>query len=88
MLPKGISELRTQLLRVVEDARDELPEVFLLLLRRLDEHLVELDQQVDELDAQIKQWHRNCELSQRLEKIPGVGPLTATALVASTARCA
>ena len=27
-------------------------------------------------------WHRSCEESRRLEEIPGVGPIVATALVA------
>lgn len=85
VLPKGVRALRTQLCGLVENAADELPAVFLHLMRRLYEHLMELDRQVGELEAQIKQWHRDCDLSQRLEKIPGVGPLTATALVASIA---
>jgi hypothetical protein len=40
---------------------------------------------VDEFEDQIKAWHRSCELSIGLEKIPGIGPLGATALVASIA---
>jgi transposase len=40
---------------------------------------------VGELEAQIKAWHGRSELSCRLEKIPGIGPLTASALVASIA---
>ena len=35
--------------------------------------------------AQIKAWHRSSELSRKLEKIPGIGPLGASALVASIA---
>jgi hypothetical protein len=35
--------------------------------------------------AQIVAWHRSSELSRKLEKIPGIGPLAATALVASIA---
>ena len=55
------------------------------LIERLLDHLKELDRQVDELEAQIKAWHRGSELSRKLEKIPGIGPLTASALVASIA---
>ena len=85
VLPKGICVIRSQLLMRIEKAGDTLPEVFRQLMRRLYEHFVSLDQQVNELEGQIKQWHRSCALSLRLEKIPGVGPLTATALVASIA---
>lgn len=36
-----------------------------------------------ELERQIVLWHRANEYSLRLEKIPGIGPITASALVAS-----
>ena len=49
------------------------------------DHLKELDRQVGELEAQIKAWHRRSALSQKLEKVPGIGPLGASALVASIA---
>lgn len=53
------------------------------LIDRLAEHLKELDRQVKDLEKQIIIWHRNNEHSRRLEKIPGIGPLAASALVAS-----
>ena len=46
-------------------------------------HFRELHRQVGELELQIKAWHRESTESQRLEAIPGVGPITASALVAS-----
>ena len=61
----------------------ELPGSFRLLISRLLEHLKLLHQQVDEIEGQIKAWHRASEASRRLEKVPGIGPLTATALVAT-----
>lgn len=36
-----------------------------------------------ELETQIKAWHRENPASQRLAEIPGIGPITATAMVAS-----
>jgi transposase len=53
------------------------------LFSRLFNHFRELDRQVKELDAQIQAWHREDVASQRLQEIPGIGPLTASALVAS-----
>ena len=38
---------------------------------------------MSELDAQIQFWHRQHEGSSRLAQIPGIGPITASALVAS-----
>jgi transposase len=52
-------------------------------LQRLGEHLKELDRQVDELNEQIQLWHRENAASRKLADIPGIGPITASALVAS-----
>src|SRR5262249_52518833 len=46
-------------------------------------HLRELDAAVIEWERQIVAWHRENPLSRRLDKIPGIGPLGASALVAS-----
>ena len=42
-----------------------------------------MKRQILEADRRILAWHRASELSRRLAEIPGVGPLIATALVAS-----
>jgi len=52
-------------------------------MHRLLVHLKELDRQVGELEREIQLWHRDSEVSKRLETIPGIGPITASALVAS-----
>src|SRR3546814_10912786 len=62
------------------------PLSYRVCLKRIDrllEHLRLLDQQVDEIETHIKAWHRSNELSRRLEQILGLGPITATAMVAS-----
>ena len=48
-----------------------------------DQALKELDRQVGELEVQIQLWHRANNASRKLAEIPGIGPITATALVAS-----
>jgi transposase len=68
---------------ILEEANDGLPGMMRELVARLAEHLQALDQQVAELEKQIQLWHRQSEPSQRLAAIPGIGPITATALVAS-----
>ena len=44
-----------------------------------------LKAQILEFDRLISAWHRSNETSKRLDEIPGVGPVLATALVASVA---
>ena len=83
VLPQGISHVAKRIPEIVEDAENDLPDLFRQLLVRLRTHLIKLDSQVQELNGQINAWHKSNADSQRLEKIPGFGPLTASALVAS-----
>jgi len=85
VMPKGITNVRKRVPQLVDNASGELPAAFRQLVARMLDHLKDLDRQVGELEAQIKAWHRSSELSQKLEKIPGIGPLGASALVASIA---
>jgi transposase len=83
VIPQGLSHIGKRLPEILEDAENDLPGVFRQLLFRLGEHLKELDRQVREIEAQIQSWHRQTESSQRLAEIPGIGPITASALIAS-----
>jgi transposase len=38
--------------------------------------------EIGAIEKRIHAWHRSCEDSRRLEEIPGIGPIVATALVA------
>lgn len=68
---------------LIEDANNELPGSFRPLTQRLLDHLKELYRQVDELESQIVRWHRQSETSSKLAPVPDIGPITASALVAS-----
>jgi len=83
IVPKGIGFIATRVPDLIEDASNELPGLFRQLIDRLLEHLKLLDQQVDEIEVQIKAWHRDDETSQKLQKVPGIGPITASALAAT-----
>src|SRR5688500_10801482 len=85
IIPQGISHIGERVPALLEDASNELPPALRQLIEHLTAHLKELDRQVKEFERQIIAWHRSSELSQRLEKIPGIGPLAASALVASIA---
>ena len=83
IIPQGISHISKRVPEIIEDGDNDLPGSFRLLIQRLVEHLKVLDQQVGELELEIQTWHREHEASKKLAKIPGVGPMTASALVAS-----
>lgn len=83
VIAKGIHSITKQLPQILEDAENGLPGASRELFGRLFKHFRELDCQVKELEAQIHAWHRQNPQSRRLEAVPGIGPLTASALVAS-----
>jgi transposase len=83
VIPRGITSIPRHVPQLIEDASNELPGSFRLLMQRLTDHLKELDRQVEELEMQIKAWHHANDASRRLAQIPGIGPITASALVAS-----
>jgi transposase len=79
---KGVEEL----LYVVGDPGDKrLPEIARMCVAALGAQLRRLKEQILEFDRMIMAWHRSNETSRRLDAIPGVGPMLATALVASIA---
>jgi transposase len=83
IIPIGLCNIAKRVPELIEDAANELTGSFRLLIERLMDRLKETDKQVKELEMQIKLWHRTHHESHKLEKIPGVGPITASALVAT-----
>jgi transposase len=83
VIPKGIGHITKRVPEILEDGENDLPGSFRLLIQRLVDHLKELGRQVDELEAQSQLWHNDNPASQKLAKIPGVGPMTASAMAAS-----
>jgi transposase len=75
-----------QLLGIVADASDKrLPELARACVAALGTQLGTLKAQILQFDRLIMAWHRTNEASRRLDAIPGVGPMLATALVGSVA---
>lgn len=83
VIPVGIANITRRVPALIEDASNELPSSFRLLIDRLMDHLKELHRQVGELEAQIVAWHRANAASVQLQKLPGIGPITASALAAT-----
>jgi transposase len=83
VIPQGIAHIAERVPEIIEDGANELPGLFRQLVQRLMDHLKALYRQVAEIDAEIKAWHRQIDLCRKREKRPGIGPVTATALVAT-----
>jgi transposase len=83
VIPTGLHRLFAQLPEILEDGDNGLPGLMRQTVARLRDHLRRLDQEVMDFDREIERCHRADPTSQRLADVPGIGPLTATALVAS-----
>lgn len=83
IIPAGIRSIERKVPEFLEDAENGLSGVSRALFARLLVHFRTLDRQVEELEREFNAWHRGDTASQRLQGIPGIGPLTASALVAS-----
>ena len=83
VVAQGASKV-TILIEMIEDRDDaRLPALAGEALGSLVEQLRMAQTQILDLEKQLKAWHRTNEASRRLEAIPGVGVITATALVAT-----
>jgi transposase len=83
VIPQGIAHITERLPEILEDGENSLPGMMRKLLERLVEHFETLDKQVGEIEREIKRWHRENENSRKLEDIPGIGPITASAFAAT-----
>ena len=83
VIPQGIHSIMKRIPEILEDGENGLPGTMRNLLERLTANLKEMDRQVGELERQIQLWHRENEASRRLAEIPGIGPITASAIVAT-----
>jgi transposase len=83
VMPRGITRIRKEVPIIAEEAESNLPITFRMLLLKLLENFNELDRQINELQEQIVTWHKNSKASTRLAEVPGIGPITASAIVAT-----
>jgi len=81
--PQHHRQLCTAVPAWLEDAENGLTDLFRRLLGGLWEDLTRLDKRIGELDKEIVSLARNDPMAQRLQQLRGVGPLIATALVAT-----
>lgn len=71
-----------RLVAIVEDPASQLPKPARVILALLVEQLRDLDSRVVQLDQEIARRAKEDAVARRLMTIPGIGPVTATALAA------
>lgn len=70
-------------LKALQEEQDRFPAHARSALHGIAAQLRALASEIDRLEAQILDWHRNDETSRRLATIPGIGPITASAIAAA-----
>jgi transposase len=80
---KGIHRIADPLAELVGVENSRIPPLARASLRCLAAQIEAIETRIDELEALIIAWRKGHEASQRLAKIPGVGPITASAVVAT-----
>ena len=81
--PQGAGKV-SQLTAVVADLEDtRVPGLARSALQGLVDQLRDTERRVEELDARLAKQAREDKVCQRLTTIPGIGPITATALTAT-----
>ena len=83
VLPQHVSQLRRGLPLILEDATNELTAFSRRLFASLYDELLSLEEKIQAIDEQIWAIYQASEPCQRIAAVEGIGPLIATALVAS-----
>jgi len=83
VVPRDINRIRRTLNEIVDGQSGGFGELFVDMLRDIRAELVELDTRLAGYNRRIKSLFRSNEMCQRIGQIEGIGPITATALVAA-----
>ncbi len=81
--PQQLHRLRAAIPTWLEDGENGLTPHFRSLLQGLQHDVLTLDARVKELDQTIEQQAKQNEVTKRLQQLRGVGPMVATALIAT-----
>jgi transposase len=83
VMPSGRKHLNIRLPEILEDAENELTAEMRELISDCYQRVQDLSEAIAKQENRIKQLSSQNPLCERIEKIPGIGPLTASAFVAT-----
>src|SRR3712207_4919524 len=81
--PQGIRRVADLVALLLGEDETALPPLARQALRSLAAELEALGKRVEEVEATILARHKEDEASRRLATVPGIGPITASAIVAT-----
>jgi len=83
VIAEGKSAFRKCLPDILEDGDNELTFISRALFSQLRNEFMALEEKLAGYDKQIQQENKNNAICQRLDAIPGIGPITSTAIYAA-----
>ncbi|MEF1285944.1 MULTISPECIES: IS110 family transposase [unclassified Vibrio] len=83
IIPVGRSSLMKQVPLMLEDAENELPQLARTVIADAYYHLEQLNQRIADTEQVFEAFSKVSENVQRIMKVRGIGPQTATAILAS-----
>ena len=83
VMPQGRAGMRRGMAEALGRVSERLPPMVVDTLREQWARVARLDEEIGEIERRIALWHRGNDDSRRIAQIPGVGVLTATAVVAA-----
>src|ERR1700730_6204608 len=84
---QGLSRAGDLIKRIEDPADTALPDLARQALQCLTSQIRAIQEQIALIEKKLLAWHSSCGASRRLAEIPGVGLITATAVVASRRQC-
>ena len=80
---QGLRKLPTLIEVLLDETDTRIPAVARQVLSELVAQMRDLQTRIKALECRLLAWHRRSEVSRRLETIPGIGVVTATAIAAT-----
>jgi hypothetical protein len=80
---RRVSAVSDRRSKALHEDQANLPVLARFALHGLVAQLRSIEVDIEKIEAEILKWHRTNETSRRLATIPGIGPITASAIAAS-----
>jgi transposase len=82
VIAQGINHVRNELHSIIENMNNKLSMMARDYMSELYTELLECDEAIKRYESRIFAYAKSDEACRRIQKIPGIGPITATAIVA------
>jgi transposase len=82
LIPQGLSKIK-RLVEIIETNRDKLTPIMMNLMIQLYEQFQANDNRIKEYDRQIVELAKHDVVCQEVQKIAGIGPIIASAIIAT-----